>query len=61
MIMPFTCPTCHGHGTVSKPPWIAGDQITWDAPNAWDLYPCQSCNGSGVIWNEIARFVGNEV
>ena len=61
MITPFSCPTCHGSGTVSKPPWIAGDQETWVANTAWNLYSCPSCNGSGVIWNEIARFVGNEV
>ncbi len=60
MIIPFTCPTCHGQGTVSKPPYVAGDQSTWESTGT-GLYPCPSCNGTGIIWNEIARFVGNEV
>lgn len=48
MTIPFTCPTCHGHGTVQKPPWIAGDQMTW-ASNEMELYPCPSCNGNGFV------------
>ncbi len=50
--MPFTCPTCGGYKTVQKPPHIAGDQRTWDSDNI-ALYPCPSCNGSGILWNEI--------
>ncbi len=52
MIMPFRCPTCHGHGTVSKPHWIVGDTQTWVSLRT-ELYPCPSCNGTGVIWTEI--------
>ena len=55
MIIPFTCPTCHGHKTVSKPPWVAGDQMTW-VSGGTEIYPCPSCNGSGVIWNEQKDF-----
>jgi DnaJ-class molecular chaperone len=57
MIAPFTCPTCNGSTTVSKPPWIAGDQNTWFSSNAGELYPCPSCNGVGVIWHEMNEVV----
>ncbi len=55
MTVPFTCPTCGGHKTVQKPPWIAGDQQTWLASNAHEFYSCPSCEGTGIIWNEINR------
>ena len=59
MIMPFTCPTCGGHKTVQKPPHIAGDQRTWVAGDT-ALYPCPSCNGTGILWNEIDSMVRGE-
>jgi hypothetical protein len=53
MIIPFTCPTCGGHKTVQKPPWVAGDQREWVSGNTCQSYPCPSCNGQGILWNEI--------
>ena len=50
--MPFTCPTCGGYKTVQKPPWVAGDQPRWVSAGT-ELYSCPSCNGSGILWNEI--------
>jgi len=47
---PYECPVCHGQGTVSKPPYVAGDQKTWTANNAWDKYPCPACGGTGIVW-----------
>ncbi len=52
MKLAFSCPTCHGHGIVSKPPWLAGDQMTW-AASSCSCYPCRSCNGSGIVWSEV--------
>lgn len=51
MKTPFACPTCCGHKTVQKPPWIAGDQQTWVSSD-YTPYPCPSCNGTGIIWGE---------
>ena len=51
MKIPFSCPVCHGHGTVQKPTWVAGDQNTWISSEI-NLYPCPSCNGTGIIWGE---------
>ncbi len=55
MTTPFACPVCNGQKTVSKPPWVAGDQPTWSASNAWELYPCPSCNGAGIVWHEVGE------
>lgn len=52
MIMPFTCSTCKGYKTVQKPPWIVGDQPLWVSNSAGNCYPCPSCNGTGIVWNE---------
>jgi len=46
---PFMCPVCNGHGTVSKPPWIAGDVYAW-VGCALRTYPCPACGGTGIIW-----------
>ena len=46
---PFTCPVCHGAGTVSKPPWVAGDQEFW-ADASGELYDCPACGKTGVVW-----------
>lgn len=42
------CPNCHGYKIVSKPPWIAGDVLTWADSNAGP-YPCPTCLGQGFI------------
>ena len=41
------CPKCHGQGTVSKPPYIAGDVFQWSSTSA--LHVCDVCNGAKVI------------
>ena len=51
---PHTCPVCNGYGTVSKPPWVAGDQATWVSTSV-DPYPCPACGGAGVLWEEAVR------
>ena len=47
----FRCPVCQGCGTVSRPPWIAGDQETWVSSSA-EIFPCKACGGTGLIWGE---------
>ena len=42
------CPYCHGQRTVSKPPWVAGDQITWTGSSAQN-YACPTCSGMGYV------------
>lgn len=49
MRTPHKCPVCDGSGKVSRPPWVAGDQLTWDASTA-EPYECQACNATGVVW-----------
>lgn len=50
---PHRCPVCNGHQTVSRHPYIAGDQSSWDSSDA-SPYQCKACGGSGVIWeNEL--------
>lgn len=51
MRIPHKCPVCNGHGTVSKPPSVAGDQDTWMSSGT-HLYPCPACNGTCIIWEE---------
>lgn len=46
---PHTCPVCAGTGLVSRPPHIAGDQMTW-TDNQTGPYPCNACGGGGVLW-----------
>ena len=46
---PHACPVCFGHGTVSKPPHVAGDQPSW-TDNQSDPYACRACNGTGIVW-----------
>ena len=50
---PHACPVCYGQGTVSKPPHVAGDQLTW-TDNRTDTYPCRACKGTGVVWEPAA-------
>jgi len=42
------CPVCDGTGLVSRPPWIAGDQLTWSDTSSGP-YPCKRCNGVGTL------------
>lgn len=49
---PHKCPACDGHKTVSRPPWIAGDQCTW-SDTSTAPYPCQTCEGTGVVWESV--------
>ena len=51
---PHRCPVCGGHGTVSRPPWVAGDQTEW-ASNGTETYPCRACRGTGIVWEGEAR------
>lgn len=46
---PFTCPVCNGHGTVSRPPWVAGDQPSW-VDTGTTPYSCPACQGKGLVW-----------
>jgi hypothetical protein len=41
------CPKCNGQRVVAKPPWVDGQQMTWVSDNG--SYPCDICNGSGII------------
>ena len=41
------CPKCDGQGTVSKPPWIAGDVYEWTYSSS--IFPCDICNGAKII------------
>lgn len=50
----FACPVCNGHKTVSRPPWIAGDQDSWPS-NGTQVYPCPACGGTGLVWKEAPR------
>jgi len=43
-----TCPVCSGQGTVSRPPYIAGDVHEWTSSGT-PVYPCTVCKGEGVI------------
>lgn len=45
---PVKCPVCNGQGTVSRPPWTAGDQETW-ATSSVNIYKCCACDGSGLV------------
>ena len=49
----YRCPACNGHGTVSRPPWIAGDQETWPASSI-ETYSCRACGGTGIVWSREA-------
>ena len=47
---PYNCPACNGAGKLNRPPWIAGDQMTFESSNAGP-WPCNACKGTGIIWN----------
>jgi len=43
------CPVCDGTGLVSRPPGIAGDQLSWSGSSCGP-FSCQACNGTGLFW-----------
>ena len=45
---PHKCPVCDGSGSVSRPPWVAGDQQTWVTSGEMS-FPCNACYGTGVL------------
>ncbi len=51
MNTPHKCPICDGTGLVSRPPGVAGDQMTWD-DNGTSPYDCGPCKGTGVLWEK---------
>lgn len=42
------CPYCKGQGTVSKPPWVAGDKDWW-VSSGTQTYICPTCSGQGFV------------
>lgn len=44
----YPCPICHGHGTVSKPPWVPGDVDHWVSTSTM-AYECRACQGTGIV------------
>jgi hypothetical protein len=50
---PFACPVCNGGGTVSRPPFVAGDCPQWVQGGGPYVYPCEACNGSGIVWGPL--------
>lgn len=50
-MIPHKCPVCDGQGIVSKPPWVAGDQVTWVSGGV-TTYPCPACAGAKVLWTK---------
>ena len=50
-VKPHACPVCNGTGIVSRPPWVAGDQETWESGGA-TTWLCKACDGKGVLWYE---------
>ena len=55
-MIPHKCPCCNGHQTVSKPPNVAGDQLTWYASDAGP-YQCKACIGTGIVWEQTGSFL----
>lgn len=41
------CPKCNGQGTVSKPPWVAGDVQKWASSST--SFVCDVCQGSKIL------------
>lgn len=41
------CPKCNGQGTVSKPPYLAGDTHEWTSTSL--SHQCDVCNGAKLI------------
>lgn len=51
------CPKCNGQGTVSKPPYIAGDVNEWSSTLA--NHRCNLCGGTMKIWNPSSTSITN--
>jgi hypothetical protein len=49
------CPVCNGHGTVSRPPHVAGD-VPWWVGSSIESYPCRACSGTGLVWPDADRW-----
>lgn len=45
------CPKCNGQGTVSKPPYLAGDITEWSSTEV--SFQCDVCNGNKIITKPI--------
>lgn len=45
---PFRCPVCTGHGTVTRPPSVAGDMNTWSSSDT-RFHSCPACAGIGIV------------
>jgi len=41
------CPKCGGQGTVSKPPYVAGDVYEWTSSQC--SFICDVCDGKKII------------
>jgi len=41
------CPKCGGQGTVSKPPYVAGDVYEWSSTSC--SFTCNVCDGKKII------------
>ena len=52
LTQPYACPVCNGQGTVSRPPWIAGDQLTWESGST-EFFLCPACEGTGLVWSKL--------
>lgn len=47
-VIPYQlCPKCNGQGTVSKPPYTAGDVYEWSSSSC--QFQCDVCNGQKII------------
>lgn len=53
MTQPYKCPVCDGTGLVSKPPWTAGDHLTWSTVQV--TWVCPACNGERLVWGKTAE------
>ena len=53
-VVPYQlCPKCNGQGTVSKPPYIAGDVYEWSSSSC--QFQCDVCNGQKIIPMFVSR------
>ena len=47
-IVALVCPVCNGAGKISRPPWVAGDVLTWTAGDPAS-HNCTACKGEGIF------------
>lgn len=57
--IPHCCPVCNGAGTVSRPPYVTGDQPSWVSSSSCSSYPCTACHGTGIVWELVNLEVYN--